>query len=230
VATRAGNRSPSFPTRGAHPLGGVPCDLRSRLRRKQRRSLLLEWQHDAAVLWSIAHAAPRPRALADETWRTLWREADQALYGARFVLPADWAARAQTALSAKRLPGFQPLRLFLPRNLLPFAAALVLASLAVAPALQAAAVASKSDPLTAYRAADFATAEKGWRARIAQVPTDWIARHNLALALSQQERATEALGQATAAFVQQPDNASVRWHFALAAQKAGVAPVNSQLS
>lgn len=190
----------------------------------QRRALLLEWQHDTAVLWGIAHAAPSATALVDESWRTLWSEADRAVYGARFSLPTDWAARAQAALVAKSLPRFQPLRLFLPRNLLPFAAALAIAGVISSTLLQAAAVATKAEPLAAYRAADFATAEKGWRTRITQTPTDWIARHNLALALSQQERSTEALGQATAAFVQQPDNASVRWHFALAAQKAGVSP------
>jgi hypothetical protein len=190
----------------------------------QRRAQLLAWQHDAAVLWSISHAAPAASTLADETWRTLWQEADRAIYSAQFTLPGDWSARAQAALVAKRLPGFQPLRLFLPRNLLPFAAAVVVAGLASQAVLQAAAVAPKSDPLLAYRAADFANAEKGWRARSIQAPTDWIARHNLALALSQQERPTEALGHATAAFVQSPDNPSVRWHFSLAAQKAGVAP------
>ena len=80
------------------------------------------------------------------------------------------------------------------------------------------------DGAAAYRSADFPAAEKSWRAAIAKTPTHWIARHNLSLALAQQERAGEAAAQAAVAFVQNPADASVRWHFALAAEKAGTIP------
>ena len=204
--------------------------------------LLLAWQRDAAALWQIAHAAPRadaflrgggvplprgsdrrgagtPPANDAAVWSALWLEADRALYGARAALPSDWVARAQAALAAKRLPGFNPLRLFLPRNLLPFAA---LIAVLLVPVSLVGAVAL--DGLAAYRKADFPAAEKSWRAAIAKTPTDWIARHNLSLALAQQERADEAGAQAAAAFVQNPADPSVRWHFALAAEKSGAAP------
>jgi len=75
-----------------------------------------------------------------------------------------------------------------------------------------------------YRAGQFTSAEQAWRARIAAEPTDWIARHNLALALGQQDRWSEALGHATAAFVQNPSDPSVRWHLALCSERAGVTP------
>lgn len=186
-----------------------------------RAPLLLAWQRDAAVLWQIAHAAPRAAALPDAGWATLWSEADRALYGAKAALPADWVARAQEALVAKRVPGFQPWRLFLPQNLMPFAAALLVLLGAPWSLLLAA---GAGDPAAAYRKGEFAAAEKAWRDRLASAPTDWIARHNLALALAQQERAGEAAAHAIAAFVQHPRDPSVRWHLALAAEKSGAIP------
>ncbi|WP_414660753.1 BatD family protein [Horticoccus sp. 23ND18S-11] len=181
---------------------------------------LLAWQRDAAVLWQLPDAAPRATALTDAAWARLWTEADRALYSAQGALPPDWVTRAQAALAAKRVPGFQPLRLFLPQNLMPFAALIAVLLVATATVVTAA----ELDALAAYRKADFANAEKGWRAALGQQPTNWIARHNLSLALAQQERATEAAAHATAAFVQHPGDPSVRWHFALAAEKAGAAP------
>ncbi len=184
-----------------------------------RDALLLAWQKDAAILWQLAHAAPRATAFRDNApWSTLWAEADRTLYGPRVPLPSDWVARAQEALAATRLPGFKPLRLFLPQNLMPFAAVLALALVSTAAVLHAAAA---TDGEAAYRKGDFAAAEKAWRGRLAEKPTDWIARHNLALALAQEERAGEATAQAAAAFVQNPSHPSVRWHFALAADKSG---------
>jgi hypothetical protein len=224
----------------AQLLAGMQSESSSRL--PPPASRLLQWQRDAAVLWQIAQAAPRAEAFlhvggvpsprSGETrgvgtpptadaagWASLWRDADRAIYGAKTDLPSDWVARAQAALAAKRLPGFNPLRLFLPRNLLPFAALVALLLVPVA-LLRAA----ELDAAAAYRKADFAAAEKGWRTALAQIPTNWIARHNLALALVQQDRPAEAAAHAAAAFVQHPSDPSVRWHFALAAEKSGAVP------
>ncbi len=184
---------------------------------EEREALLLGWQHDTAILWQIAHAAPRAGALPDESWAQLWRDADRTLYAGRAALPPDWIARAQEALAAKSVPGFKPLRLFLPQNLMPFAALLTLAVITTASLLHAAAL----DGAAAYRKGDFAAAEKGWRNRISTTPTDWIARHNLSLALSQQEKPGEAAAHAAAAFVQNPADPAVRWHFGLTAEKTG---------
>jgi tetratricopeptide (TPR) repeat protein len=84
--------------------------------------------------------------------------------------------------------------------------------------------ASAANAAAQYRAGQFTSAEQAWRARIAAEPTDWVARHNLALALGQQDRWSEALGHATAAFVQNPSDPSVRWHLALCSERAGVTP------
>jgi tetratricopeptide (TPR) repeat protein len=204
------------------------------------RELLLAWQHDAAVLWEIVHAAPSPLALLAETrnsksvprpqadsmtirnteqtaaWETLWREADRALYSAKGALPSDWSARAELALEAKPVKSFSPSTLFLPRNLLPFFCAALLLGLAL-PALRA-------DPLADYRKGDFVAAEKAWQATLAKHPTDWRARHNLGLALIQQERPAEAAAQWTAAFVQHPNDPSTLRHFVLGCDKAGYTP------
>lgn len=185
-----------------------------------RTALLLDWQRDTALLWQITHAAPPATALDGSDWRTLWAEADRALYGETTTLPSDWVARAHAALAAKSLPGFKPLRLFLPQNLMPFAALLVAGAFTSIAVLRAA----SADGTISYRKADFAAAESAWRGAIEKTPTDWIARHNLSLALEQQERPGEAAAQAAVAFVQNPAHPAVRWHFARTAEKLGASP------
>ncbi len=192
----------------------------AQLRNGTSPQLLLAWQHDVAVLWQIAHAAPPASALPEPTWSRLWLESDRALYAEKNQLPTDWVARAEAALVAKRVAGFNPLRLFLPRNLLPFAAGLALLLVLPATMLHAAV----EDGAAAYRRGDFPAAEKFWRAAVTSAPTDWIARHNLSLALAQQDHPGEAAAQASAAFVQSPSDPAVRWHFLLACEKAGFAP------
>lgn len=215
---RARQTDPLRPRRDAHArLAATIKQLGSSSGAAPSPQLLLAWQHDTAVLWQLAHAAPAANSLVHPEWSALWAESDRALYGTQPGLPADWTQRAAAALAAKPVPGFNPLRLFLPRNLFPFAALLVLA-LTLAPALRAA------DPAADYAAGKFPAAEKGWREALAKNPTDWIARHNLALALAQQDRTPEAAAQAAIAFVQNPAHPSVRWHLGLASEKGGTIP------
>lgn len=188
-----------------------------RLRSSSDRTGLLHWQYDAARLWRLHHAAPSADALPDETWRTLWRESDKALYGENAALPGDWVDRAAAAVAAVKIPGTAWWRTFQPRNLLPFLFAVMLAL--VAPAGHAA-----TDPAAAYRAGNFAEAEQTWREAVKARPTDWIARHNLSLALAQQDRWGEAAAHATAAFVQNPHADAARWNLSLAYSKAGYTP------
>ncbi|MBS0632917.1 MAG: BatD family protein [Verrucomicrobia bacterium] len=182
------------------------------------RELLLAWQHDTAVLWQLAHAAPPAASLPDPAWAALWAETDRALYGPEAMLPADWTARAQSALAAKALPPFSPVQLFLPRNLLPFFFAVGFLLILAVPAVRAA------TPEAAYRSGDFAAAEKGWREALAAQPHDAIARYNLSLALAQQDRWGEAAAYAAGAFVHDPAADPIRWQLALTMEKAGFAP------
>ncbi len=79
-------------------------------------------------------------------------------------------------------------------------------------------------PVAAYNAGAFPAAEAAWRAAIDRAPTDWVSRHNLALALAQQGHWPEAAAQWTSAFLLNPRPESVRWHLALGYQRAGYTP------
>jgi hypothetical protein len=211
-------------------LADTLAQLRSAADPAERMHLLLAWQRDSAVLAQLRHAAPAADALNDQAWRQLWRESEHALYAADHALPDDWLARAATALAAHPAPGFSPATLLLPRNLLPFAVAAVLlflgfslSRLAADDPSSAPASAPHLSPGDAYRSGDFAAAEAGWRDVIAQSPANWIARHNLGLALAQQNRWPEAAAHWTAAFVEHPSDSTLRWNLALGYERAGYA-------
>ena len=158
--------------------------------------LLLAWQRDSAILWGLSHAAPAPSAVPDPEWSGLWGEADRFLYSTDKVLPGDWIGRAQSAAAKKRVGRFSPARLFLPSNAIPLMALL----------LASGATRLCADTAATYRSGDFPAAEKAWGAQVAADPLDWAARHNLSLALAQQDRWGEAAAQAAAAFVQHPSD------------------------
>ena len=206
-----------------------------------RTQALHAWQRDTATLLGIAQAAPVPATLfahgpgplalpsTDQNgWTTLWDEADRALYGHDHALPDDWQVRAEAALETTRVPPWPPSSLFQPRNLLPWFAVLILLFAIGVPRLAAqnaeTAVLSPAAALTAYATGDFAAAERTWRDAVARTPTDWVARHNLALALAQQGHWPEAAAQWSSAFVLNPRHESVRWHLALGFERAGYTP------
>ena len=193
-----------------------------------RTNALREWQQLAATAWGADHAAPTPeiftaavqRELLAATperiaaWDRLWREADSHIYARTHALPADWALRALAAQNAARLRRqslISPLR---PSNLwpLPLVALLLLAA---TPRAEAAGAAEER-----YRAGEFANAEQTWRAEIAVTPSDWKLRHNLGLAIAQQNRWSEAAAQWSVAFLAAPRDPSVRWHLALGLDRA----------
>ena len=183
----------------------------------EKPPLLLAWQRDSAILWEIAHAAPPAEALSDPDWKGLWDEADRCLYSADTVLPGDWTGRAHAALARKTLRPFSAARVMLPGNLLPFLALALVAALGPRALVAADAAAS-------YRRGDFTSAGEAWGKQVADDPLDWSARHNLSLALSQQDRWGEAAAQASAAFVQDPSEPASRRQLALACDKAGFVP------
>ena len=191
-----------------------------------RSSLLHEWQRHTAALWEIPHAAPGTRLVhacvatrlrdAAPAWSQLWSEADRALHGPDTTLPSDWALRADGALQAVRVPGWPPSSLFAPRNLLPFFLTLAVLLLPV-PALA-------DNAADAYKRGDFPAAEAAWRKTVATTPEDWAARHNLGLALAQQDRWAEAAAHWTAVFLLAPRAEEARWDLALGLQRSGLAP------
>jgi tetratricopeptide (TPR) repeat protein len=194
--------------------GGSPADL------------LIAWQGATATLWNIPHAAPgsplvhasvgRLSADSASTWARLWSEADRALHGREATLPADWLTRADSAVHAAKVPGWNPFALFGGRNLFPFL--FTFAFLLLLPAVGRADAASD-----AYKRGDFAAAATEWGKAVAATPNDWAARHNLGLALGQQDRWAEATAHWTSAFLLNPRAPETRWDLALGLQRSGLA-------
>ncbi len=189
-------------------------------------SQLRLWQHHAAALWEVPHAAPGTPLLhacvttreqhAAPAWAALWSEADRALHSREHTLPKDWLARADAALSAVRVPGWPPFSLFATRNLLPFLFTLALILVPVA--------AQADNASDAYKRGDFTAAETNWRKTIETTPADWTARHNLGLALGQQDRWAEATAHWTSAFLLNARGDTTRWDLTLGLQRSGLAP------
>lgn len=190
-----------------------------------RNAQLRLWQHHAAALWEIPHAAPGAPLVHDAiarrakdaagAWNALWNEADRAQHSRDGALPPDWPLRAEGALQAVRVPSWPVFSLFAPRHLLPFLFALVVA---FAPTL------ARADAAADYRAARFTAAENTWRKAAAADPRDWPLRHNLGLALAQQDRWAEATAQWTAAFLLAPSDVGTRADLTLGLQRSGMAP------
>lgn len=212
-------------------------------------SLLRTWQSETAKLWEVPHAAPgsplvhacvgRYTKDAAAVWARLWSEADRALHSRENALPTDWMNRAEGALQAVRVPGWPPFSLFVGRNLFPFFGRteelnteglnqtirfagwlVVLFSFS---AFQPSAFGAES-AAEAYTRGDFAAAELDWRKTLATAPADWTVRHNLGLALAQQDRWAEGTAHWTSGFLLNARADATRWDLALGLQRSGLAP------
>jgi tetratricopeptide (TPR) repeat protein len=184
------------------------------------QSLLLAWQRDAAALWGVTGAAPSANEIPDARWAALWRDANRALYLPGGELPPAWLKDARRAWTAARPPRFNPRRALFARNLFPFFFALAL--LVSAGAAQGAE--NENPGAKAYASADFRAAEQYWRECLSYVPADWSSRHNLSLALAQQNRWDESAAHAAAAFLGNPRSEAIRWQLRLALSKTGSTP------
>ncbi len=193
--------------------GGPPGDL------------LIAWQAATAMLWNIPHAAPgSPLVHASvgrlsrdgaAAWARLWSEADRALHGREATLPADWLTRADNAVQAAKVPGWNVFSLLAGRHLFPFLFALAFLLVPVVTRADTAA--------EAYKRGDFAAASTEWAKVVAATPNDWTARQNLGLALAQQDRWAEATAHWTSAFLLNPRARETRWDLALGLQHSGLA-------
>ncbi|MFH1497902.1 MAG: BatD family protein [Verrucomicrobiota bacterium] len=164
--------------------------------------LVRAWRDDTARLWQLDVATPTPRDFPDAGWGALWAESERVLYRRDTPIAPQWIAQARQALALHAVPAWSPWQLFRPRNLFPWLATIALLLL-LAPALPA-----QTDD---YASGDFAAAETGWRERIQKTPTDWAARHNLSLALAQQDRWDEAAAHAAVAWLHNPASPATRW-------------------
>jgi len=229
---RARNRDPLQPRRLAR------ASLRGLFRKPittelQKRRLVRAWQEQVARAFGLGTAAPSARQLserlrkqsiaASKDWLELWAQADSYLFSENGKLPENWQSRAAGCLKELRIPSFNPLKTLLPRHLLPwfFAVSLLLFLL---PAGTVHAIPAATD---LYAKGDFAAAAAQWEGAVRAHPTDWAARHNLGLALLQQNQSGPAAAHLAAALVQNPSDDTLRRNFRLAASQAGFTPVRA---
>lgn len=188
--------------------------LLGRMRSDEASPVSLErWRELTAALWRVGLAVPTADELAVCTtepgiWHELWREAEEALYSPRHVLPAGWRDRAVAALNrVAPLPRLTwlPVRRdhWVPRL------ATLIVVLVVAGLQDSFAAVAGSDPDAAYQAGRYAEAATAWTRAAAQAPGDWALHHNAALAYAQSGQWGPAAGHWTAAWAVNRDNPAV---------------------
>lgn len=181
------------------------------------------WQNTAVAVFGLTRAAPSGAEFslasarflkheAADAWRKLWDDAEAAIYGKLASVPSDWTLRASASARVLRLPPFRPESALRLSNLWPVAMVLVLFALP--------ADGNAADPLESYQSGNFPAAEEAWRDALAISPLNWKAHSNLALALAQQDRWSEAAGHWAAAFVQNPSDRASRFQFELGVARA----------
>jgi hypothetical protein len=199
----------------------------------QKRELLIEWMQFGARALAIPTAAPSvpdieqhlsgPRqSAARSDWTSLWKEAEEALYGLDHDLSADWIARAKSIVQKVRV-GRRPFSAFFRRRYwLP--SILILTTLNPFDSLEA------ENSIDRYREGAFTESELGWRDDVVKAPLNSVARNNLALALAQQDRWPEANAYWTTAYVLNPVNEDLRWNLRAGLSRApGMQPRLAEL-
>ncbi|HEY0945108.1 MAG TPA: hypothetical protein VGD81_07560, partial [Opitutaceae bacterium] len=151
---------------------------------------------------SPAEVAAHIRGNAGADWAALWHEAEEALYSPRGRMRADWLARAVEAARRFETPRPPPPGPWARRHWFPAALLAVAAGLWPPGRLQA-------DPVVAYRDGNYIEAAEAWRRELGNRPGDWAAHHNLALIAAQQNQWGVAAAHEMAAYLLEPDNASV---------------------
>lgn len=182
-----------------------------------RNERLRAWQQNAAILWHGTPGTPLAELFkGNSDWTDLWLDAERALYSERGLLPDDWTSRAQQVLRSKTAPRFPLFSVFTPRHLFPALIGAIVIGLGTSDV--------SAQGASDYQSGDFAEAEAAWREEIDADHGNWVAHHNLALALAQQGRFDEAGAHATVAFVQNPRHPSTRWHLTYTLERSGYAP------
>ena len=190
----------------------------------ERIAALLAWQRTAAIALGVDLAAPTTAQFRDPRWIDVWAGSERALYGREHALSSAWCECARALCTRTKRIGFNPLRAFPLRRMIPKAAT---AALLIG---VAAGAAHAVDPLDGYARGDFAGARDQLLARAKDAPSDWIARYDLGLAESQLGSSARALGETLSAFVHAPANADVRWNaHGFAAQVPGIDPPTAAL-
>ncbi len=184
-----------------------------------------EWQRAVAEFAGVKVSVPTPAQIAaamesaapgspGTSWAELWRESNRVIFSPVPKVPPGWAHRAKAAIVAATLPEVPVWHLFRRQNLFPGLAFVVVMLLPW--------VARADVGGDAYRAGDFAGAEKAWTAAAAKDPANANLRYNLSLAAAQQDRWSESAAHALAAFCLEPASPEIRWQFQLSLDRAGI--------
>jgi tetratricopeptide (TPR) repeat protein len=190
--------------------------LSKNLPEKNRNDLLLLWMEYSAQTLRISQALPTSEQIPEllekknlsasiiQDWQKLWKGVEKTLYAKDGDLPENWQKDARVTLSQTPVARIQFSTLFRLRSWLPlFAIIFILCSSPLE---------MEAGAMESYKEGDFSDAEEGWRQALQSNPTDLVARNNLALALSQQERWTEANAYWSSAFLLDPRDEVVLWN------------------
>ncbi|ANO52752.1 tetratricopeptide repeat protein [Woeseia oceani] len=183
------------------------------------------WLRAAARTWNVGDAAPTCDQLADalracntetglaQQWCDLWCTTERSVFAAEQRTPSNWIDRATLAATAVRLP---PRTHWYPNRIshwLPVTLVVVIFIVSV-PALSLAGSAEgstdNSEPTKATPAVNQETTAYAAQQALTSAWNDWAAHYNIAIAAMQAGDPGNALGHATAAFVQQPGSRVVR--------------------
>jgi len=205
---------------------------------RARERALLIWQKAVAETLGVEGATPSWGAIAQgiqtlsqldqEELAKCWEDSENGLYGRNPNLNGGWCDQAEQLAMRIDLPKLSFWAAFRLRNLVPWmmGAFLVLAQVTPLVAEQkheevkSSKAATKEDPLSFYRAGNFAEAEKEWGKKLTENRRDPIVRNNLALAYYQMGDKERAMAYGLSAYLLSPETATVVWNTKIFAQGA----------
>ncbi|MEM6823050.1 MAG: BatD family protein, partial [Verrucomicrobiota bacterium] len=189
-------------------------------------SQLREWQRETVRLWEVPYPVPNTQTLSSavdhhvnsnqsEVWSALWKESEACLFGKEKSLSSDWRprfAQAMGEVSAPRVPWKGMLR---PSAWIPVVMGMILILGEVGVAQE------QKSGANYYQSGEFQRTEAESRRQLEENWSNWVAHHNLALSLFQQERWDEAAVHGSIAAVYAPSDATARWNARLLLERAG---------
>ncbi|MBT5815741.1 MAG: hypothetical protein HN763_07705 [Opitutales bacterium] len=190
----------------------------------QARAAQLSWRDAAKRFWGIETEEPSSEDIQNavshkadpaqaERWKTLWQGSDRILFGKRPPSFKDWQSDLREAMRSQRKPGVSINRLFSSKAWF--------AVLAFGFLLFSFSDGFSDDGLGYYNGAAFEKAEASWKADLEKEPYNWAIRHNLGLAVAQQEQWGEAVAFWTSAFLLNTKSPELNWDLKVALSKSG---------
>ena len=205
---------------------------------RARERALLIWQKAVAETLGVEGATPSWGAIAQgiqtlsqsdqEELGKCWEDSENGLYGRNPNLDGGWCDQAEQLAMRIDLPKLSFWATFRLRNLIPWLMGVFLLLVQVTPLVaeqkqeevKSSREATKEDPLSLYRAGNFAEAGKVWEKKLAEDRRDPLVRNNLALAYYQLGDKERALAYGLSAYLLSPETTTVAWNTRIFAQGA----------